>query len=216
MNTSTSKSIDFQTIFLKTVSAALFMLAFYGITKAQTTYTFTGEMDERYENPANWTPTYPGTEIADGSIVFIEGAATANTNLLVKGTLHIAVGASLLIDSADLSIQNSGKLMNDGEITAASVRNAGMINNNFAATLHAASFTGSHGSMTNNLMSAAISIDGNLHNNGVFNNYSTCTVAGNFTNTFSFNEMRNSEMKIAGQHIEQLFSERHHLTDESR
>lgn len=215
MNTPTSKSIDFHTIFLKTVSAAFFMLAFYGITRAQMTYTFTGEADERYENPANWIPAYPGTEIEAGSIAFIEGTASASASILVKGTLHIAAGASLNIDSAALSIQSSGKLMNDGEITATSVRNAGMINNNFAATLHAASFTSGAGAMTNNLMSAAIRIDGNLHNGGVFNNYSTCTVGGNFINAFSFNEMRNSEMHIAGQHIEQLFSGGL-LTDESR
>jgi hypothetical protein len=202
MNNSTT-TIDFQNIFLKTVSAVLFMLAFYSITAAQTTYTFTGERDDRYENAENWIPAYPGTEIAANSLVIIEGIAVSAEALTVNGTLHIATGASLEMTSANLSIRATGKLMNDGELFAATVYNAGMVNNNFAATLDAKGYTAAQGSMTNNLLSAEMIIRGDLTNGGVFNNYSTCAVEGDFINAFSFYALRHSEMKVAGRQIEQ-------------
>jgi hypothetical protein len=204
MNHSTTSTIHIQNLFLKTLSAALFMLAFYGIAAAQTTYTFTGEMDDQYENPANWTPAYPGTEVAVNDLVFIEGMAVAHGEIIVNGTFHIATGASLEMDSAKLSIRSTGKLMNDGELLADAVFNAGMINNNFAASLNVKEYVVAQGAMTNNLLSAEMVIRGNLNNQGVFNNYSTCTVAGDFVNAFSFNAMHRSELKVEGRHVEQI------------
>lgn len=212
MNDFTTNTIDIHTaprfrfsqFFLKLTSAILFMLAFYGISSAQTTYTFTGEMDSHYENPANWTPAYPGTEISENSLVFIEGMAIATEEIRVSGMLHISLGASLEVAAADLSILSTGKLMNDGELMAATIHNEGMLNNNFAATLKTAALVAYEGAMTNNLMSAEIQVEGDLSNGGVFNNYSNCTVKGDFIQAFSFNELHNSEMTISGRHIEQL------------
>lgn len=206
MNTSNTSPIDIPSLILRILSTALFLLVFYGITVGQTTYTFTGEADDRYENPANWIPAYPGTEIPANSIVFIEGIAIAHAEILVSGILHIGAGASLEIESASLSIHSSGKLMNDGDLLAPSIQNAGMINNNLAATLNAGTLISTSGAMINNLMAAQLLVQGNLYNGGLFNNYSFCAVQGNFLNAFSFSEMPNSEMKISGQHIEQLIA----------
>lgn len=203
MNNSTS-SINFETIFLKTVSALLFMLAFYSISAAQTTYTFTGEMDDRYENAANWTPAYPGTTVEANSIVLIEGVAVATEALTVNGTLHIVAGGSLEVEFEDLLISKTGKLMNDGEFYAATVHNAGMLNNNFAATIDIEGFVSVAGAMTNNLMAAEMIIRGNLSNGGVFNNYSTCYVEGDFRNAFSFYQQHKATMTVGGQQIELL------------
>lgn len=189
---------------LKGISAVLFMVAFYSITTAQTTFTFTGESDDRYENVENWTPAYPGTTLDENSVVFIEGIAIASTDIQVNGTLHIGVSGSLELETTALTIATTGKLMNDGELFAASLHNAGSLNNNFSATMDLQAFFTEKNSMTNNLMSAEMIVRGSLTNAGVFNNYSICLVEGDIVNSFSFNELRNSEVTVGGEFLEAL------------
>lgn len=182
---------------LKGISAILFMVAFYSISSAQN-YTFTGAEDDRYENPANWTPAYPGTEIAEGAVVFIEGTAFATETLIVNGTLHVAAGSVFEAGENGTLIMRTGKLINDGEFFAASLRNHGTLNNNFAATMQLGHYATYPGATTHNLMNAEMLIDGNLVNGGTFHNYSTCIVESKFDNTSNFYQLSGSVLRVNG------------------
>ena len=184
-------------IVLKGIAAVLFMVAFYSITSAQN-YTFTGAEDDRFENPANWTPAYPGAQIAAGAVVFVEGNARLNETLILDGTLHIAVGSMLKAEDKAIIIMRSGKLTNDGELFAASLRNHGTLNNNFSATLALGHYVSYAGSATSNLMNAEMLVNGNLVNGGTFNNYSTCIVESKLENTAAFYQMQGSDLQVNG------------------
>lgn len=197
INIDRAHKVSFLHIVMRGIAAVLFMIAFYSITTAQT-YTFTGAEDDRYENPANWTPAFPGTEIEAGTEVFIEGYAIATETLTINGTLHLAVGAALETRENAVIISNSGKLINDGDVFAASLLNSGTVNNNFAAILELDEYVSEAGSTTNNLMAAEILVSGDMINGGIFNNYSTIVVENGFENTAAFNQMRSADLQVNG------------------
>lgn len=197
INIDRAHKVPFLHIVLRGIAAVLFMIAFYSITTAQT-FTFTGAEDDRYENPANWTPAFPGTEIEAGTEVFIEGYAIATETIKVNGTLHLAVGAALEARENAVIISNSGKLINDGEVFAASLLNSGTVNNNFAAILELDEYVSEAGSTTNNLMAAEILVSGDMINGGILNNYSTIVVENGFENTAAFNQMRSADLQVNG------------------
>lgn len=197
INIDRAHKVSFLHIIMRGIAAVLFMIAFYSITTAQT-YTFTGAEDDRYENPANWTPAFPGTEIEAGTEVFIEGYAIATETLTINGTLHLAVGAALEARENAVIISNSGKLINDGDVFAASLLNSGTVNNNFAAILELGEYVSEAGSTTNNLMAAEILVSGDMINGGIFNNYSTIVVENGFENTAAFNQMRSADLQVNG------------------
>lgn len=189
--------VSFLHIVLKGIAAVLFMVAFYSITSAQN-YTFTNAEDERFENPANWTPAYPGAQIAAGAVVFVEGNAVVKETLILDGALHIALGSTLEAGTNAVIIMRTGKLANDGELFAASLRNHGTLNNNFSATMQLGHYVSYAGSATSNLMNAEMRIDGNLVNGGIFNNYSTCIVESKLENTADFYQMQGSDLRVNG------------------
>lgn len=189
--------IPFIDIVLRGIAAIIFMIAFYGITTAQH-YTFNGAEDDRYENPANWTPSFPGMEIAEGTVVFIEGTAIASETLILNGTLHIATGSTLEAGENAMIIMQTGKLINDGELYAASLRNHGILNNNFSATMALGYFASYAGSTASNLMNAEMVVNGSLSNGGTFHNYSTCVVESKFDNTAAFYQLSGSELRVKG------------------
>jgi hypothetical protein len=79
-----------------------------------TTYTFQEISDDEWNNPANWTPSYPGLTIAAGDVVLIppgEGCDIDGITVTNYGTITIQANDEA---SGSIFIRTTGALLNHG------------------------------------------------------------------------------------------------------
>lgn len=194
-------------------SILLLLIACCSISPAQSSdsvqeYVFSSIADNLFENPANWSPAYPGNVIPRNAVVFIEGTAyLTGYDLHIQGALRIGIGANLQAASNEVVVAAGGRLINDGELMAGNIRNYGTLNNNLSASVDLKNLQTFAGSMTNNLMAAEFLIRGDAVNCGVFNNYSRCTIENEFENKAVFNQLSRSELRVKGSRIDLVYEE---------
>jgi|GEM_PF-3443825 len=164
-----------------------------------TEYFFTGEYDEIYENPANWYPAYPGTELgADDKIFFQADASFAGYDIVIEGTLEITIGARIFSRENGIIIKHTGIIQNGGELLVHQIENYGKLSNSISARLDVTNYLAHDGAFTHNGASATFICSDRVINEGVFNNYSICDFRGSFNNKSIFNQIRASVLKVAG------------------
>lgn len=101
------------------------LLCSIGVSRA-TTYYFSGAEDIRYENPANWSPSYPGFEIgANDCVVFLSEATFSGSDLHIKGKCFVEVGIQLTSKTEGVVVYKNAALHNEGEIYVNFLHNQG-------------------------------------------------------------------------------------------
>lgn len=196
--------ITIQNLLSKGIITLFFLVAVIGFSFGQASdtaqeYVFSSTEDNLYENPANWSPAYPGTVIPRNAVVFIEGTAfLTGYDLEIHGTVRVSIGSGLQTSTGKIVVAAGGKLTNDGEIISEKVENYGVVNNNLSAYFNVNGYVSYEASVTNNLMAAEFVIGGNAVNGGTFNNYSVCKVHNEFSNRATFNELSTSELLVKG------------------
>lgn len=185
---------------MKRITIIIVLLALVQIaTKAEDFYFLASE-DYLYENPANWYPSYPGTEVAaDDQIVIMSDVYFAGYDLKVAGKLKVMLGAKLSSAEGNIFVLEGGTMDNEGEILVNQVENHGTFTNRISALFHVNDYFAHSGAVTNNSLKAQFTTIGNLINEGRFDNYSQCVAGRNFENRAVFNQIRNSQLEISGE-----------------
>lgn len=162
-------------------------------------YFFLASEDYYYENPANWFPSYPGTEISeDEEVVIMSDVYINGFDLKVAGKLKVTLGVKISSVKGNLYVQEGGELDNEGEILVNQVKNQGMLINRISATFYVNDYHALTGAITNNSLNAQFITVANLVNEGTFHNYSHCKAGKTFVNRASFYQTKNSQLEIAG------------------
>lgn len=162
-------------------------------------FLFSPREDALFENPANWSPYYPGNVIGRDQQFIIEGGAyLTGFGLQVRGSLLIPIGAALMAIAEDIRIESTGELVNDGELVARNLHNEGQINNHLSARLDVGQYYAAAGASTYNAPSASFIVSDSVINYGIFTNHSLCSVGKGFLNAAIFYQMPRSELRIQG------------------
>lgn len=163
-------------------------------------FYFSPQADNHYANPANWSPTYPGTYIFKDQKVVIQGQVNLPFyDLQVEGKLELGLDAQLFSPEHGLIIKKGGQVDNHGEIVVAKIEQEGHFNNNFTGKVDAYRLhTGRH-SQTFNLLGAEITVKEDFLNQGKFNNYGKVLAEERFHNTSQFYQMGSSSLLVKGQ-----------------
>lgn len=168
-------------------------------------FLFSPREDALFENPANWSPHYPGNVIRRQQQFVIEGTVyLTGFGLEIQGSLLIPVGAALYAAGQEIVVSPSGELVNDGEIMAGAVRNQGRTHNNLSASIDVERFYAEAGAYTHNAPSAHFVVRDSAVNYGIFNNHSLCSVGETFINAAIFYQMPRSELRVKGIAVEVL------------
>ncbi|MBX7240503.1 MAG: hypothetical protein K1X92_02055 [Bacteroidia bacterium] len=107
-------------------------------------YFFTGSENIFYENPANWSPSYPGNVIQGNDIVIIQSSVNfEGFDLIVEGKLMIELGETITSGSNGIIVHASGLLQNEGEIGVDFIENYGNISNGLQSVIFTDKYYGS-------------------------------------------------------------------------
>jgi hypothetical protein len=162
-----------------------------------TNFYFTGNEDTEYTNEANWSPSFPGREIAAGDKVYVQADIDLNGfDVRVKGLLDVSLGATISSKENGFVIENEGVLVNNGEIHVAKIVSAGRLDNSAAAQMVATNCTIQNGGVFNNMMGAKFSSN-SLTNEATVNNYSVFTTE-QFVNKANVNLYANAILNVNG------------------
>lgn len=177
------------------------LLGFGTLTVSAQHYYFRAVEDHLFENPANWTPSFPGIHIAAGDSVFIlDDAYITQYNLEVAGGLTIDWGVQLHV-KGNISILPQGSLVNMGYIGVNALFNRGQLSNRYAGAMDMDTFYTYPHSQSFNAASASIKALYRLVNAGRFDNYGRCEVGEFFENQAVFNQMQSSKLLIRGKFL---------------
>ena len=180
-----------------------------------TEYFFLGTQDVFYENPDNWYPEYPGSKIGFGNKVVVQSDMYfQGFNLIVEGELEIELGVVINSPANSIFIKQLGEVNNYGNLVIYSVINYGKFTNNVSSHLDLKTYVAKPSGVTNNFMSASFTVNRDIINDGIFNNYSYCEVGQNFKNSRVFNQINASELLVSGTYMEYSGSQLNH-SDES-
>ena len=164
-------------------------------------YYFQAKVDHLYENPYNWSPAYPGTEIATGDRVFIlEDVLFTDFQLEVSGELMIQLGVRAF-SRQGVQVRTSGRVHNEGEIVVNHIDNYGTFVNRLNAQVHVRDFATHKDGYTHNAAHAHIKARGRLLNLGRFDNYGICETGEFFENRSEFNQLPKSELANRGEYV---------------
>lgn len=162
-------------------------------------FTFAPQDDNLYENPDNWSPSYPGTHIQEGQLISIQGMAYATYyDIVIDGKAIIGREATLYSFSGNLTMGRTGELVNFGELMVNRLINHGRVINHMAGSVDVLTFEASDSGVTDNLNGADFKIATTFTNSGVFNNYSVCVVKEKFINHSVFNQLRGGKLVYRG------------------
>lgn len=176
---------------------------YLGVAK---TYFFLGNEDNLYENPANWSPTYPGTKILAGDKLYIQADANFDGfNLEIEGLLDIEYGAGLYSSDNGIVIHKTGSVLNNGEINIRFIENFGTYENAYNTMIK--KYYGYKYSIMNNSISALFSIKENCINQGILHNYNNVTILGNLNNFSEIYLHNQANLTVSGSFIESITSE---------
>lgn len=162
-------------------------------------YFFQAVEDHLYENPANWLPAYPGTDISAGDrVVLMENVSFIGYDIRVNGKLEIGMGVSLISGENGLLVSKTGVVDNSGEIFVKYIESSGRIANQIAARIHLFNFHAFEGATTYNSASAIFTTLIDLENQGRFDNYGVCKAGNDFRNHALFYQIRYANLDVRG------------------
>lgn len=165
------------------------------------TFYFSAVEDNFYENPANWSPAYPGTLIeSDQRIVIQELAYITGFDLELKGELEVSLGAALFSSAGKMIVTETAMLHNYGEVIFDRISNAGKVTNYMGAKIHVKEFYTTANGVVQNLKSASFIVIEGLYNLGNFRNYSLCA-AGEFVNESEYHQLQGGELRVDGKMV---------------
>ncbi|MDX2283701.1 MAG: hypothetical protein NW241_06040 [Bacteroidia bacterium] len=161
-------------------------------------YVFSATEDAFYENPANWSPAYPGDTLRAGDrAVLLSHGAFGGRRLVIQGVLEIASGVTFHMPGGMLQIEAGALLDNHGTLLADQVSNAGRLFNRMASAASLKSYEARSGAYTLNSRGASFQSAASLINGGRFDNYGSCLAALDFDNRSEFNGIRFSRLEIS-------------------
>jgi len=160
-----------------------------------TNYYFTANADNSFENPANWTPAYPGNTIKTEDKVFVQADMIINGfNVVVNGLLDVALGVN--VSSEENTIINNGSIINNGEIHVASLINNAKLDN--SSIIWVQNIANKRMASVNNNMMGTITVTKLATNEGTFMNAGVCFFYNNFANEAVVNQLHNAKMEVKG------------------
>ena len=160
-----------------------------------TNYYFTANADNSFENPANWSPAYPGNTIKAEDKVFVQADMIINGfNLVVEGLLDVSLGVN--VSSDENTIINHGAIINNGEIHAANLINNAKLDN--SSIIWVKNIANKRMANLNNSMMGTITVTKQATNEGTFINSGVCVFYNNFANEAVVNQLHNAKMEVKG------------------
>lgn len=176
---------------------------YFGIAK---TYFFLGSEDNLYENPANWSPYYPGTKVIAGDKLYIQADVNFDGfNLEVEGLLDIEYGAGIYSSENGIIIRSSGNVLNNGEINIRFIENFGTYENAYNTMIK--KYYGYKYSITNNSISALMCTKEIFINQGALHNYYNLAVLGQLENFGEIYLHNQANLTVSGNFVESVTSE---------
>ncbi|RMG20405.1 MAG: hypothetical protein D6730_19950 [Bacteroidetes bacterium] len=173
------------------------LVFWFHASSTEQVYFFSAREDNLYENPANWSPAYPGTHIREEEKIVLRGMVyITDYKLNIAGSMDLGLGSTLYALAGDVQIGATGQLTNRGELMVNRLINEGKINNSASGKIDVMEYTALPGAYTHNGPEAAFITAGNLHNQGVFNNYNLCKVRGKLINEAVFNMLPGSRLLL--------------------
>lgn len=167
------------------------------------TYYYQPLVDNQYENPANWQPSYPGTHILADQKVFIQGLANLPFyDLTIAGTLFIGIDGELFGPKQQVTLLTSGTLNNDGSILLDGLQSQGKISNNFTGKISCNFFHNLAEGETFNLQGSTLEAIQRLENIGKFHNYGLCNARDQFENYAVFNQLGQATLVVKGEPLQ--------------
>lgn len=151
---------------MKNIFLAFVLVVLFTQNVSATTYFFSGNEDSFYENPANWSPSFPGYIVGKQDCIVINtNMSFDGYNIMIEGKMIVELGATVTSPSNGFIIKESGKLSNNGEMALGLIINHGEISNSEAAIIFADTYTSTnHAPITNlvyvNMLSNQAEIDG--------------------------------------------------------
>ncbi len=179
--------------------SVLFLLLILPVPLSATTFTFRAVDDYLFENPANWSPAYPGTCLQQEDKWIIETDMYISVpELLIAGMLEIRHDAKVVATqfSRTFNLHMLGSIDNAGQLIAADLYQAGTIFNRKGSRMHIRQYVAQPTAFTQNF-GDFVSLTF-FENQGRFDNYAFCLAEGNFRNLAVFNQIRNSRLEVAG------------------
>lgn len=185
-------------------AAILFILlqfVFVAMSEARCFY-FHGTDNTEYVNPANWSPSYPGTKITKDDTVMIQSDVHfAGFNLVIDGKFEIVMGASCLGKNDGIIIKANGKLMNEGELRIKFVDNQGVIDNSVAAVWISDSCMNHQYGLVNCLLASETAIKHKMTNEGKWNIGGKCVIEGELTNEGEIALAHSANIQVKGNYL---------------
>ncbi|MDP5170928.1 MAG: hypothetical protein NWR72_11840 [Bacteroidia bacterium] len=114
----------------------LLLMSLASSTISGKSYRFTAAVDDDFENSANWSPDFPGTEIGEEDQVILEESAIFwGESLLIRGGIRVEKKASLKAVQTVIMVTEGGWLDNRGKIEAKSLVSGGVLMNQLWSVL---------------------------------------------------------------------------------
>lgn len=138
---------------MKNIFAAIVLVILFVQSASATTYFFTGNEDSFYENPANWSPSFPGYTVGKQDCFVINANMSfEGYNVTIEGKMIVELGATITSPSNGFVIKESGKLSNNGEMALGLIINHGEISNSESAIIFADTYSSTHHAPVSNLV----------------------------------------------------------------
>ncbi|MFN0200039.1 MAG: hypothetical protein ACKVTZ_00880 [Bacteroidia bacterium] len=169
-------------------------------------FYFTANEDSNFENPANWSPSFPGNIVREGDKVFIQSDVMIQAEkVIIGGNFDVTLGVNVTATETKIIIEKGGTFNNNGTVRVESIENhatlenAGMIRVNEIKTVK--------GSINNNGITGEVMIQNNLKNEGTFNNSGTCVVMNQLINLATVNQLYSAKMTVKGTYSQNATAE---------
>ena len=190
------------------VGASLLILALIAIIQSRQSgllyeslavFYFSPDYDNQFDNPKNWTPSFPGLTVGKDSSVVVQGLAhMEKDDLKILGTLRIAMGANLYAPEARITLDGKGSLFNAGELIVQEFDNHGTFINEIRATAHTQRFEAFGEAHTENKKKGRITVTELLNNKGHFLNEGITQVREDFNNQATFEQVNGGQLLVQG------------------
>lgn len=177
-----------------------FFLLILPFSLPATTFTFEAKEDHLFENPANWSPFYPGTTLEQEDVWKIQADLYLSVpRLLISGQLKIESGIKVVATSNNqvTSLHMLGKIDNGGQLIMADLYQGGLIFNRKDSRVHIRHYLAQPTAYTQNF-GEFVSLH-SFENQGRFDNYAFCQAEGDFHNMAVFNQIKNSQLEVSGE-----------------
>jgi hypothetical protein len=169
---------------------------------AEQAYYFSPTEDYFFENPANWRPSYPGTQIPAGARVMIHDRVCFGTYpIRLAGVMELSLEATLYSAQGSLHILPGGKLINHGDLMAARLDNGGQLLNELSGEIFVHEYQNSPESITWNQPGGQITVSRSWVNRGEMQNYGICFARLDFRNEAELVQAPRAEFYVRGERL---------------